>query len=210
MGWVHEDPDLPEVYDHEGFCVAVDPLAGGELPPIQVPLIHGEGTTPNSSWWLYNGEDGRPLATAVQAGCACGWRSREYFSIDWDDHEVTEGSEYGEGPWLAWSGHIREVVAGGGMPSTLSEALATIDRELLRLTTMRKPVAGEVLPEARPLVALAAIGHLEQLLQRQTPRAAARARWAGETWHAIGRALGISRQAAYQRFGKHSTGSYED
>ncbi|MGW0630491.1 hypothetical protein [Streptomyces sp. NPDC002758] len=55
---------------------------------------------------------------------------------------------------------------------------------------------------ARPLVALAAVGQLEKLVGDVAPTAGAGARNDGQTWTAIGRALGTTRQAAYQRFSR--------
>ncbi|WAZ26777.1 hypothetical protein STRCI_008414 [Streptomyces cinnabarinus] len=53
-----------------------------------------------------------------------------------------------------------------------------------------------------PAVALAAIGRLEKLLGDVAPPAGAAARKDGQTWTAIGKALGTPRQAAYQRFSR--------
>lgn len=189
MGWVHESPE-DDLYEHEGYAVAV--LADGSEPePVQVPIPDRPGvSTDNSAWWLYTGEDGRPLATGVKAGCACGWRSTEVFPLDFEDHEATDGFEFNDGPFGAWSyGHIASLLD-TAMPRELREALATVAEQLREQARLR------------PLVALAAIGQLEKLVGDQAPTAATTARRDGQTWDAIGRALGTSRQAAYQRFGR--------
>lgn len=189
MGWVHDVP-ADDLYDHEGYTVAV--LADGSEPePLRFPVPGREGiTTKNSRWDLYNGTDGRPLAAAVRAACECGWRSVDTFPVDFDDDEGTEGWEDNTGPFAAWQSEHIEALLGTAMPTELREALATVSKQL-REHAMH-----------RPLVALAAIGQLEKLVGDQAPTAGAAARKDGQTWQAIGKALGTSRQAAYQRFSR--------
>jgi hypothetical protein len=187
MGWVHDVPE-DDLYEHEGFTVAV--LADGSEPePLRFPVQGREGiTTQNSGWWLYNGTEGRPLAVAVRGGCECGWRSVDTFPLDFDDEESTEGWEDGTGPFAAWeSAHIASLL-GTVMPTELREALATVAAQMREHARLR------------PLVALAAIGQLEKLVGDLAPTAGAGARKDGKTWDAIGRALGTTRQAAFQRF----------
>lgn len=192
MGWIHDVPE-DDLYEHEGYVVAV--LADGSEPePLQFPVPGPdmEGvTTGNSGWWLYTGEDGRPLATAVRAACECGWRSTDTFPVDFDDEESTEGYEFNEGPFAAWSyGHIASLL-GTAMPRELTEALDTVGRLVRQLA------------DERPIVALTAIGRLEKVIAEYAPTAGATARTKGEAWSSIGRALGTTRQAAYQRFARH-------
>lgn len=192
MGWVHDVPE-DDLYDHEGYAVAV--LADGSEPePIQQQFSlpgGGTGTSPNSAWWLYNGQDGRPLAAGVKAGCACGWRSTETFPVDFDDHEATDGYEFNDGPFAAWSYEHIASLLGTAMPRDLSDALDTVARLVRQLA------------DERPLVALTAVGRMEKLVAQHAPTAGAAARTKGEAWSAIGRALGTTRQAAYQRFARH-------
>jgi hypothetical protein len=178
MGWVHDVPE-DDLYDHEGFAVAV--LADGTEP---------EPVEGNNSWWVYHGKDGRPLAAAVKAGCACGWRSTETFPVNFEDSEATEGFEFSDGPFGAWSFEHIASLLGTAMPRELREALATVAQQLREQSTNR------------PMVALKAIGQLEKLVGDQAPIAGAAARKDGRTWHTIGHALGTSRQAAYQRFSR--------
>ncbi|MFB7292243.1 hypothetical protein [Actinacidiphila glaucinigra] len=56
---------------------------------------------------------------------------------------------------------------------------------------------------ADPLAALEAVGRVEGLIEREAPAAGVAARGRGATWVEIGRAVGSSRQAAYQRFARH-------
>ncbi|RSS67357.1 hypothetical protein [Streptomyces sp. WAC06128] len=191
MGWVHEDPDA-DLYDHEGYAVAV--LADGSEPePIQVPIPDRDGiTSPNSAWWLYNGQDGRPLAAGVKAGCACGWRSKETFPVDFEDHEATEGFEFNEGPFAAWSYEHIGSLLGTAMPPELLAALDTVKAYVEQLVT------------ERPLAALTALTRMESLAAAHSPTAGAAARSKGATWDAVGKAVGTTRQAAFQRFRKYT------
>jgi hypothetical protein len=191
MGWVHDVPE-DDLYDHEGYAVAV--LADGSEPePIQVPVTGQSGaTSPNSAWWLYNGHDGRPGAVGVKAGCACGWRSEETFPIDWTDHEATDGFEFNDGPFGAWSYEHIGSLLGTAMPRELSDALDTVAKHVKQLAV------------ERPLVALAAVARMEALVAANAPTAGATARAKDVTWDRIGKVLGTTRQAAYQRFRKYT------
>jgi hypothetical protein len=192
MGWVHDVPE-DDLYDHEGYPVAV--LADGSEPePLRFPVPGREGiTTRNSAWWLYTGEEGRPLATSVKAGCTCGWRSTNTFPIDFEHQEATDGWEDNSGPFAAWTSEHIDALLGTTMPTELREALGTV-----------KQLVGQLATE-RPLVALTAIGQMEKLIEVQAPIAGTWARSRKVTWEAIGRALRTSRQAAYQRFGKYTS-----
>lgn len=191
MGWVHDVPE-DNLYDHEGYAVAV--LADGTEPgPVQVQVLFGEGTTASSTWWHYDGKQGRPLAAAVKAGCSCGWRSKGLSPVDFDNLEATEGFEFNDGPYWSWTKEHINALLGTAMPQDLSEALETV-----------KQFVGQLATE-RPLVALTAIGRLEKMIEVHAPTAGVSARSQMITWEAIGKALRTSRQAAYQRFGKYVT-----
>jgi len=191
MGWIHDVPE-DDLYDHEGYCVAV--LGDGSEPePIQVPIPGREGvTTPNSAWWLYTGDqaDDRLRAVAVRAGCACGWRSSEMFPVDFGDHEGTEGFEYNDGPFAAWQKeHIGQLL-GTTVPPELADAIATVRRMLAGLTA------------SRPAAAVAAAAEVERMGTARLQEAVTAAKAGGASWDAIGKALGTSRQAAHQRFAR--------
>ncbi|MFG2895056.1 hypothetical protein [Streptomyces sp. NPDC048248] len=191
MGWVHDEPD-DDLYDHEGYPVAV--LADGSEPePVQQTFSlpgGGTGSSPNSAWWLYNGQDDRPLAVAVRAACACGWRSADTFPVDFADHEGTDGWEADTGPFAAWRYEHIDALRGVAMPRALHEALRNVEQLLQELSA------------ERPMAVLAAVGRLEKLVGDVAPSAGAAARLDSQTWKAIGRALGTTRQAAYQRFAR--------
>lgn len=80
---------------------------------------------------------------------------------------------------------------GVDLPDELSDALRTVERIVEQLAT------------EQPIVALTVIAQLERLTVDQAPRAGIAARQKGTTWDAIGRAIGATRQAAFQRFGRH-------
>jgi hypothetical protein len=189
VGWVHDVP-ADDLYDHEGYVVAF--LADGSEPePLRFPVPGREGVTyKNDRWDLYDGTEGRPLAVAVRAACECGWRSVDTFPVDFDDDEATEGWGDNTGPYAAWESEHIEALLGTAMPRDLKDALDTVARILKEHST------------DRPLVTLAAIGQLEKLVGNVAPTAGAAARQDGKTWNAIGRALGTTRQAAYQRFSR--------
>lgn len=189
MGWVHDVPE-DNLYSHEGYVVAV--LADGSEPePVQVKLSNGL-TTGNTGWWLYDGTQDRPLATAVKAGCECGWRSTETFPIDFEDQETTEGFEFNDGPFGAWSYEHIASLLGTAMPRELSDALDTVAKHVKQLAV------------ERPLVVLATVARMEALVAAYAPPAGATARAKDVTWDRIGKVLGTTRQAAYQRFRKYT------
>lgn len=181
MGWLADEYGT----DHEGYAVAV---LGTGAEPDQEPVGHGEGTSARrSSWWLYDGREGRPRAVAVRAACACGWRSADMFPIDVEDQEGTEGFRSGEGPFGAWNGHVHRL-AGGTVPQELVDAIATVRRMLTGLAV------------TRPAAAVAAAADVERLGTALLKQAVTSAREDGRSWEAIGRDLGVTRQSAHQRF----------
>ena len=191
MGWVHDVPE-DDLYEHEGYAVAV--IADGSEPPaVQVPLPGG-GTAPNNSWRLYDGSaPDRPLAVGLRAACECGWRGERMRPLDWNNQEGSEGSDVGltpTGPYGDWLAHIDDL-RGTTVPQRVRELVAALSAKL-----------GEMADE-RPIAALEAIGTLEAVTRHRGRAAAETARERDITWDAIGRALGITRQAAFQRFAKH-------
>jgi hypothetical protein len=181
MAWAHDVP-ADDLEEHRGYAVAL--LTTGKEP---------EPADADTAWWIYDGKDGRPLAAAVKAACACGWRSELFYPIN-EDHDRTEGTGNWAGttgPYSAWRDEHIGSLLGTTMPTELSEALATVERLVHQLAT------------ERPLVALSAIGEMERVIEYQAPHAGAAARRKGATWDTIGKAIRATRQAAYQRFARH-------
>ncbi|MEV0152016.1 MULTISPECIES: hypothetical protein [unclassified Nonomuraea] len=181
MGWTSP---ADETYAHEGYAL---PLVDSREPdPI-------DG---NTSWWVFDGKNGHPRATRLQAGCECGWRATATHEIDWDAGlDANEGDwEHPGGPYADWLRHVR-AATGGAVPSDVEELLSTLGRRL-----------GELSVE-RPLAALRIAGRLEKATDRAAIAAAVAARRQGATWEAVGSALGATRQAAFQRFSRHLTGT---
>ncbi|MFE9387076.1 hypothetical protein ACFYMO_28205 [Streptomyces sp. NPDC007025] len=188
MGWESDEFGG----DHEGHCVAV--LGDGSKPaPVQVPFTRPdgtEGTSPNSSWWMYDGEHG-PRAVAVRAGCTCGWRSTDMFPIDFDDWGKTDGFEDNTGPYAAWEIQHLARLLGATVPDRVREATDHL-REMLT-----------DLARTRPLAAAAAAAAAEKMSGKRLQLAVTAARDIEHTWPEIGDAMGVTRQSAHQRFAKN-------
>jgi hypothetical protein len=160
---------------HEGYVVAV--LAdGGEPGPAP------EGRKP---WWSYNGADG-PRAKAVRGACECGWRGTDAHPIDFGDDEATEGYEARTGPYADWDHHVTAVE--GSVPQDVEQMLAALQRRIGQLS------------ERQQLTALRAAARLERAASAVSLDAVRAARRGLVSWEAIGRALGVSRQTAHERF----------
>lgn len=187
MGWATEDGL------HEGYAVAV--LADGR----EATAADNPGTG-NAAWWCFDGRGGRPLAVGVRAVCDCHdgrgrvreqWRGAAVHPVDFADTKTTEGWEAGRGPFAEWQAlHARPATA-AAVPD---EAAALLDEARTLLTQ---------LAERRPLAALSAVARLEALAEATGRRAAGAAQRGGESWTGIGKALGVSKQAAHQRFARH-------
>lgn len=114
------------------------------------------------------------------------------FPVDATDHEATEGYEYNDGPFAAWNReHITQLL-GTAVPADVRETIATLRRMLTGLA------------EGRPLAGIAAAAEVEKMATTnlQIAVTAARTQKPESSWEAIGKAAGVSRQAAHQRFSK--------
>ncbi|MGW3308280.1 hypothetical protein ACWDG9_17030 [Streptomyces sp. NPDC001073] len=190
MGWETDDGL------HEGRLVAV--LADGR-DATAADNPHGT----NTSWWLFDGAEGRPRAVGVRAACDCydetfsgpvrTWRGTTVHPVDFDDEERAEGTDGEEvsGPYAEWwTAHVAPDQA-ATVPGEVAELLAAVRTRLAAL-------AGE-----RPLAALTAVAKLEATAAAAAVTAAAAAQDRGGSWADIGTALGVSRQAAHQRLARH-------
>ncbi|MER6366716.1 hypothetical protein [Kitasatospora sp. NPDC001527] len=149
--------------------------------------VLGDGSEPDGAWWTHDGADGRRRAIAIRPACECGWRG-EMFPLDVADHEVAEGTADGTGPYGAWDAHVVRLL-GDQVPEDVAQAIAGLRRQLAELT------------ERRPLAAAAAAALVEKMGTAVLQRSVSAARTT-ESWDAIGRALGVSRQAAHQRWSR--------
>jgi hypothetical protein len=71
-----------------------------------------------------------------------------------------------------------------------------------RRTDVEAALAKLVAHEVQPLNALATLGIARQVLERLTQAHVNRARRTGASWTDIGIALGVSKQSAWERFGR--------
>lgn len=163
---------------HTGYLAAVLADGGEPAPPT-------EGRKP---WWFYNGADG-PRAVAVKGACGCGWRGAEGHPIVWGDDEVTEGYDARTGPYADWEYHV--TLAEGSVPYDVEQMIAALERRV------------EELSRQQPVTALRVAARVEKAAPHVTLGAVRAARQGLVSWEAIGRALGVSRQAAHERFARH-------
>ncbi|PWI05426.1 hypothetical protein DIZ27_39495 [Streptomyces sp. NWU339] len=172
---------------HEGFVGAV--LADGSEPkPVVLDVGSGTNGYQTREWWAYTGQWGRPKAAGYRAACACGWRGQSH-PVDWE--QVDDGRLDEVDVSAArddWVGHIgtvdRQAVP---LPDELTDALGRLEEQLGRLA------------DQAPVAALRAVGELERLTRSVGHRAACAAEDDGLAPETIGRALGISAEAARSR-----------
>ncbi|MDY0816250.1 hypothetical protein [Kitasatospora purpeofusca] len=132
--------------------------------------------------------------TGLVAGCSCGWEG----DAAGDDRkggghplsstmEEDEATEAARAEWL--NEHIAE--AGPLVPAALADQIRGVGAQI------------DALIEAdQPMAALAAIRLAGGYYTRQARDAALRASYLDNSWAEIGAALGISKQAAWERYGK--------
>ena len=162
---------------HQGYVAAV-PADGGEPRPLP----------DGNEWWRYNGADG-PRAVAVRGACECGWRGTQEHPVDFGDDEKTEAYEARTGPFADWEYHVTQ--AEGLVPYDVEQMIAALQRRVAELS------------ERQPLTALRAVARIETLARDSGLHAVGMARAGLVSWAAVGQSLGISRQAAHERFSRH-------
>ncbi|MCJ0868684.1 hypothetical protein [Streptomyces sp. AP-93] len=173
MRWVDEGGR------HEGHLAAV--LADGSEP--------GPAADGNTLWWVYNGADA-PRAIGVRGACSCGWRGGPVHPIDFGDDMATEGYEERTGPYADWDFHVTQVE--GVVPPDVDELLASLRQRI-----------GELSASGQALTALRVAARVERTGRETGVEAVRSGRRQLVRWEAIGKAYGISRQAAQQRFARH-------
>ncbi|WP_055478536.1 hypothetical protein [Sphaerimonospora mesophila] len=114
-----------------------------------------------------------------QAACSCGWTDRRRFP------PTPEGVKEAEGRW--WSMHAPALLA-AAPPSWLVIKSNLLSEQIVKLAV------------ERPLAALTLLSHVESWQRTLFDQAVTQAREAGASWAEVGEAMGISKQAAHERF----------
>jgi hypothetical protein len=141
-----------------------------------------------------------PSAVGLAASCSCGWRGGAAYpgmegkggyrggaAHPFTDEEG-EAEQAAEDEWL--TEHVADL-ADSAVPAALADQIRAVGEQLDALIRADKPMA-----------ALAAIRLSDGYFARQARDAALRASFLDHSWSQIGDALGISKQAAWERYGK--------
>ncbi|MER6950935.1 hypothetical protein ABT294_43660 [Nonomuraea sp. NPDC000554] len=123
-----------------------------------------------------------------QATCSCGWADRRRFPA------TPEGAKEAEYRW--WSRHVPPLLAAAPPVELVSKSNLLCERIV--------QLAGE-----RPLAALTLLSQVESWQRTLLDQAVAGAKEAGATWTEVGEAIGISKQAAHERFRAATTAPLE-
>ncbi|WP_380286498.1 hypothetical protein [Kitasatospora purpeofusca] len=130
-----------------------------------------------------------PHVTGIAAGCQCGWNSDIIHPyLDASGEAADQAEIDAEKQWE--TEHIADL-ADTAVPYALADQIRSVGRQLDALIEADKPMA-----------ALAAIRLSGGYFARQARDAALRASFLDNSWAEIGEALGISKQAAWERYGK--------
>lgn len=116
---------------------------------------------------------------AFVAACSCGWRATT-------EHPPTDAGE--QAAKRQWNDEHASPIVGRVPPTDLLADIDTLRRRLTELV------------DERPLAALAALRGVSDWATTQTRRGAGRARDTGSTWREIAEQLGVTAQAAQQRY----------
>ncbi|TMR96615.1 hypothetical protein [Nonomuraea basaltis] len=117
-----------------------------------------------------------------QASCSCGWADRRRFPA------TPEGAKEAEYRW--WSRHAPPLLA-AAPPSWLVTKSNLLCEQIVKLAA------------ERPLAALTLLSQVESWQRTLLDQAVAGARETGASWAEVGDAMGISKQAAHERFRAH-------
>ncbi|ROO88193.1 hypothetical protein EDD29_5855 [Actinocorallia herbida] len=123
--------------------------------------------------------EGASAPAGYQAVCSCGWTDRRRYPAT---PEGVEGAEY---QW--WSRHVPPLLA-AAPPKELVIKSNVLGEQIMKL-------AGE-----RPVAAVALLARMERWQRVLLDQAVDRARESGASWSEVGDAMGISKQAAHERF----------
>ncbi|MBK3630915.1 hypothetical protein JHN59_40240 [Streptomyces sp. MBT49] len=140
------------------------------------------------------------VAAGLAASCTCGWVGGDALpGMDGkggyrggDSHPITddesEAERAAEKEWL--EEHVA-VIADITVPAALADQIRSVGEQLDAL-----------IQADRPMAALAAIRLSGGYFTRQARDAALRASFLDHSWSQIGEALGITKQSAWERYGK--------
>lgn len=183
MAWIHDEVSDAE---HEGYTIGV--LASGVTPTRRnargaiVEIAFMEGT-----WWTEapDEEPGEDAAWMVPA-CICGWRGARVPYTGYDPLALDVGRDQ-------WDTHMGELAA-----RLLPRELADKTQQVLVVIDEFRHYANDNPSRALPL--LQAMRSMGEAVDEQIVRVVGAARRAGESWATIGRALGVTRQTAWQTY----------
>lgn len=126
--------------------------------------------------------DGRPEFVGYVGACACGWTDTQRFA------PTEAGRKAAEAEWS--DKHVRSLIIAmdDDMPRDLGAKATVLRNQITRLI------------DRRPTAALRTLAYVESWQRALLDQAVAAARAKGQSWTDIGTALGISKQAAHERF----------
>lgn len=112
---------------------------------------------------LHSGELNRPVAAALRAACACGWRRETSYPLDWEmvDRHALDFYDT-SAPHSDWSRHIRDDVEARAVPVP-ADLITPLDQVAQRL---------ERLTDDEPLAAIRVMAMLEHIVKDTAPLAA--------------------------------------
>ncbi|WP_327713241.1 hypothetical protein OG912_38635 (plasmid) [Streptomyces sp. NBC_00464] len=162
---------------------------GSEPKPVYFDTGSGGHVHESSDWWIYDGTLRAPLATQLRASCACGWRGKPRYPLDWNlvdrrDPDLFDTS----GPEGDWDRHVADVEARAiPIPEDLVALLDQVEQRL------------DSLVDDAPLAALRAISRLERVVADAARTAAFHAEADRQERSTIGPGLGLPEHEARQR-----------
>lgn len=184
MGWLHDDLD-PEHEGWLGYRLGRDVAEPTRVRAAGEVLGAVLGAGPE-------------VIDALVPACACGWQGVPVVLAGpcprWDDLHEVERAHVDQGR-TEWASHISRLLR--DVPP--GKLLDNLDDLLDRVAA---------LVDDRPLAALVVLRQLTARADGLTRQAATTAREAGTSWEDIGRALGVSRQAAAERFSRPTRAHY--
>ena len=126
--------------------------------------------------------DGRPEFVGYVGACACGWTDVQRFA------PTEAGRKAAAAEWS--DKHVRSLILAqvDEMPRDLGAKATVLRNQITRLI------------DRRPSAALRTLAYVEAWQRALIDQAVAAARAEGQSWTDIGAALGITKQAAHERF----------